>query len=114
VSANDVVEDDFQRPRPCHAHRGLDEHCEQDNNQGAPIGAHKTSDQTKQSTLPYLDVASGFPADIGATGSAVGSPQRRNQKVRPETVLRHVREPPSCELENRNSVRYTTSLTRRV
>ena len=44
MRANDVVEDDFQRPRPSDAHRRLDEHCEQYHAQGAPVGAYQTSD----------------------------------------------------------------------
>ena len=44
MRADHVVENDLQRPGPGHAHHRLDEHCEQYDAQGAPVGAYETSD----------------------------------------------------------------------
>src|SRR5882757_2063559 len=52
VGADNVVEDDLQRPRSRQAHHRLDQHGQKDDNQRTAIGTEQTTDKTQHEFVP--------------------------------------------------------------
>ena len=72
VRADDVVEDDLQRPRRGQAHRRLDEHGDEDEHERPPIGPQQLADDLQLGTSGGPGGRRGRPGDGGCGGGFGG------------------------------------------